>query len=99
MKELLDVYTNDGIVWISFGFFAQTLFFLRFMVQWIVSEVKQESIIPVSFWYLSIVGSIGLLVYAIHIKDPVFIVGNSIGFMVYIRNLTLIYKKKKTKIG
>jgi len=81
--------------WLIFGLLAQFLFFMRFVVQWIASEKRGESYIPVEFWYLSLFGSLGLLIYAIHRKDPVFILGLSIGTFIYIRNLTLIYKKKK----
>ena len=80
--------------WLIFGFLAQACFFLRFMVQWIVSEVKKESTIPKSFWYLSIAGGMGLLIYAIRIQDPVFIVGQSCGLIIYLRNLVLIHRKK-----
>jgi lipid-A-disaccharide synthase-like uncharacterized protein len=81
--------------WLIIGMFGQILFGLRFLVQWICSEVKQESHIPIAFWYFSISGGMILLFYAIHRKDPVFIVGQSMGLIVYVRNLRLIYKKGK----
>ena len=84
--------------WIILGLFAQFLFFLRFFVQWIVSEKKGQSIIPVSFWYLSIGGSILLLIYSIYRKDIVFILGQSVGSFVYMRNLILIHRKGKVAI-
>ena len=77
------------------GFLGQFLFASRFIVQWIYSEKKNESVIPISFWYLSIFGGLGLLVYAIFRKDPVIITGQSFGLIIYIRNLVLIYKKKR----
>lgn len=80
-------------LWIALGLFAQFLFFLRFFVQWIASEKKGESTIPISFWYFSIGGSLLLLVYSIYRKDIVFIIGQSIGSVIYMRNLMLIYKK------
>lgn len=80
--------------WIAFGVVGQLIFALRFILQWIASEKKKESHIPVLFWYLSLLGSIILLIYAIKRKDPVFILGQSTGFIVYIRNLMLIYKKR-----
>jgi lipid-A-disaccharide synthase-like uncharacterized protein len=73
---------------------GQAIFAMRFLIQWIASEKKKESHIPLLFWYLSLLGSIILLLYAIHRKDPVFILGQSTGFIVYIRNLMLIYKKR-----
>jgi lipid-A-disaccharide synthase-like uncharacterized protein len=84
------------IVWLSVGFLGQACFFMRFLVQWIVSEKKEESFIPVVFWYFSLGGAMLLLSYAIWRKDPVFIIGQSFGFVVYIRNLILINRKKNT---
>ena len=81
--------------WLIIGMAGQILFGLRFLVQWICSEVKKESHIPIVFWYFSISGGMILLVYAIHRKDPVFIVGQSMGIIVYLRNLRLIYIKEK----
>ena len=81
--------------WIALGLFAQLLFFLRFFVQWIASERKKESTIPVSFWYFSIAGSLLLLAYSLYRKDIVFILGQSIGSFIYLRNLILIHRKGK----
>ena len=80
-------------LWIILGLFAQFLFFLRFFVQWIVSEKKGQSTIPVSFWYFSIAGSFLLLIYSIYRKDVVFILGQSVGSFIYMRNLILIHRK------
>jgi len=77
------------------GFAGQILFFMRFLVQWIYSEKHKKSVIPVSFWYFSIGGSSLLLIYAILRKDPVFIVGQSAGFLIYFRNLYFIRHEKK----
>ncbi|MEW6536759.1 MAG: lipid-A-disaccharide synthase N-terminal domain-containing protein [Candidatus Auribacterota bacterium] len=88
--------TNQALtVMLVVGFGGQILFFSRFLVQWIISEYRRESVIPEVFWYLSIAGSSLLLTYAIYRKDPVFILGQSVGFVVYIRNIILINKKKK----
>jgi len=83
--------------WIILGLTAQIVFFLRFFVQWIVSEKNKKSTIPIAFWYLSIIGGIGLLTYSIHIKDPIFILGQSFGVLIYIRNLMMIHKKDDKK--
>ena len=80
--------------WLIFGLFGQLCFTMRFVVQWIASEKRKESVIPVSFWAFSLAGSLVLLIYAIYRKDPVFILGQAFGFTVYIRNLQLIFKKK-----
>ena len=79
------------------GFAGQTLFFMRFFVQWLYSEKHRRSMIPTAFWYFSIGGSSLLLVYAIIRKDIVFIVGQSTGFFIYTRNLYLIHREKREK--
>ncbi|MBW1824696.1 MAG: lipid-A-disaccharide synthase N-terminal domain-containing protein, partial [Deltaproteobacteria bacterium] len=71
--------------------------FSRFLVQWIASERRKESVIPLYFWYLSLSGGIILFFYAMHIRDPIFILGQSCGVFVYTRNLVLIFRKKKIK--
>lgn len=80
--------------WLVLGFFAQGFFFMRFLFQWIVSERRKESYIPNIFWFFSLSGGLLLLAYAIHRKDPVFILGQSLGSFIYLRNIILIYKKK-----
>ncbi|MFH0873075.1 MAG: lipid-A-disaccharide synthase N-terminal domain-containing protein [bacterium] len=80
-------------LWVLIGFAAQVLFSMRFVVQWIASERKRQSVIPVSFWYFSIAGSLVLLLYAIHRNDPVFTLGQAFGTFVYVRNLMLIYRR------
>lgn len=80
--------------WVVLGLVGQLCFGARFLVQWICSEIKKESVIPVAFWYLSILGGGIVLCYAIYRKDPVFILGQSTGVIVYLRNLILISKKK-----
>ena len=82
-------------VWIIIGFVGQALFFGRFFVQWIASEKRKESVIPVAFWYFSIGGGLVLLIYAIYRRDPVFIVGQGAGLFVYLRNLFLIRQKER----
>ena len=80
--------------WIVLGLIGQAMFFFRFLIQWIVSERKKQSVIPVSFWFLSIIGSLILLIYALHRKDSVFIIGQSTGTVIYVRNLMFVYKNK-----
>ena len=79
-------------LWYILGFLAQALFSARFLVQWIASERRGQSVVPIHFWILSLLGSGLLLVYAIHRRDPVFIVGQAFGSFVYIRNLMLLRK-------
>jgi lipid-A-disaccharide synthase-like uncharacterized protein len=78
------------------GFVGQAVFSGRFLVQWIASERAGRSVVPVTFWILSVVGSMILLIYAIHRRDPVFIVGQSAGFLIYFRNLWLIQRERRT---
>lgn len=85
--------------WLAVGMAAQSCFFLRFFIQWIVSEARRESVIPVSFWYLSLAGCAGLLAYSLHKMDPVFIAGQSLGMCVYMRNLYFIHNKKAGPAG
>jgi len=81
--------------WLVFGFIGQAMFTMRFIVQWIASEKKKESVIPVSFWFLSLAGGLVVIFYAIHRMDPVFILAYLPGNFIYLRNLYFIYKKKK----
>ncbi|XOB64953.1 lipid-A-disaccharide synthase N-terminal domain-containing protein [Deferribacteres bacterium DY0037] len=82
---------------VVFGFIGQVLFFMRFILQWLFTERYKKSTVPVSFWYFSIIGSFMLLTYAILIKDPIYILGQSTGAVIYLRNLYLIYKEKGVK--
>jgi lipid-A-disaccharide synthase-like uncharacterized protein len=79
-------------LWTAVGMVGQCIFGSRFLVQWLVSERSRRSVIPKAFWYLSIAGSMVLLSYAIHRRDPVFIVGEIGGFLIYVRNLVLLKK-------
>jgi lipid-A-disaccharide synthase-like uncharacterized protein len=81
--------------WLIIGFLGQFLFSMRFLVQWLQSERIKKSIIPVAFWYFSVAGGVTLLAYAIHRRDPVFIVGQGSGLLIYARNLYFIFKEKK----
>ena len=97
MSFFKELVKGESVFWLCLGFISQLIFFTRFLVQWVVSEIKKKSLIPVSFWYLSIAGSLGLMTYSVYRKDPVFIVGQGLGLAIYIRNLFLV-KKGKTKI-
>jgi lipid-A-disaccharide synthase-like uncharacterized protein len=81
-------------MWLVLGFAAQGLFFMRFFVQWLSSEIQGKSVVPLAFWYFSILGGSLLFIYSLHIKDPVFILGQGLGILIYIRNLMLIRKDK-----
>ena len=79
-------------IWVGVGLVGQAIFSARFIVQWIVSERRKRSVIPISFWFLSMAGSLVLLAYAVHRQDPVFILGQAGGMLVYSRNLWLILR-------
>lgn len=87
MNYFIEQFTDP---WVLFGFFAQFIFFLRFVFQWIASEKEKKSIIPISFWYLGITGSLMILIYSINRKDVVFIVGSILNILIYLRNIVLI---------
>ncbi len=82
-------------IWLIIGFTGQSCFFLRFLVQWISSEKQKKSVIPTAFWYFSIAGAAIVLCYAIYRRDPVFIVGQTTGFFIYLRNLYFISQEKR----
>ncbi len=95
IETYINNLSNTEILFLIIGFVGQGLFASRFIFQWIYSEKKGESHIPLIFWYLSIFGGLGLLTYAIFRKDPVIIVGQIFGIFIYVRNLILIYNKAK----
>ena len=97
ISSLFTNLTNLELIFMVIGFLGQGLFASRFIIQWIYSEKKGESSIPLLFWYLSILGGIGLLIYAIFRKDPVIILGQTFGIFIYLRNLFLIYRKRNEK--
>ncbi len=81
--------------WLVIGFLGQVLFTLRFIVQWLASERKRDSVVPVGFWWLSLMGGAALLSYAVFRRDPVIVVGQATGLVVYVRNLMLVSKAKQ----
>ncbi|GIT86652.1 MULTISPECIES: lipid-A-disaccharide synthase N-terminal domain-containing protein [Roseobacter] len=95
ISTFLGVDSRAEAIWIMIGFGGQFLFMMRFLVQWIVSERAKQSVIPVAFWYFSMGGAMILLSYAIYRGDPVFIMGQSLGMFIYIRNLFLIRSHRK----
>jgi len=94
MAVNLGFMTITLTVWTGIGFLGQAFFSMRFLVQWISSERVRRSVIPVAFWYFSVFGGATLLAYAIHREDPVFIVGQAAGLLIYGRNLYFIFRGK-----
>ena len=87
--------STKELIWIIVGFVAQFMFMMRFIMQWIYSERARRSIVPEVFWYFSLLGGALLLAYAIHRTDPVFIAGQSLGLLIYSRNISFIWREKK----
>ena len=76
--------------WVVVGFLGQALFSARFLIQWIASERARRSVVPLAFWFFSLGGGVTLLAYALYRRDPVFIAGQGVGLLIYLRNLMLI---------
>lgn len=89
------VFIDQFNAWVLLGFVAQACFTMRFVVQWIASERVKRSVVPVAFWFFSLFGGSLLLIYAIQRQDPVFIAGQGMGLIIYIRNLWLIANERK----
>jgi lipid-A-disaccharide synthase-like uncharacterized protein len=87
--------TWTELFWVSFGLFAQSMFAMRFILQIIASERVKRSIVPETFWYFSFAGGTGLLLYAIHKVDPVFMLGQALGLGIYARNIYFILRHKR----
>lgn len=90
--------STTEIVWLVVGFAAQLMFSMRFIVQWIASERARRSIVPEMFWYFSLAGGAMLLAYAIYRTDPVFILGQAMGLVIYARNVHLIWRHKRESV-
>lgn len=95
MSEIMPL--NANTLWLGIGFLGQTLFGMRFVVQWLSSERQRRSVMPLAFWYFSLAGGVTLLAYAIWRKDPVFIVGQGLGLAIYLRNLQFRLRERSTE--
>jgi lipid-A-disaccharide synthase-like uncharacterized protein len=95
LMHALHVNSQTELAWVIFGFCAQLMFTARFLVQWIASERAKSSVMPVAFWYFSLIGGAMLLAYAVYRRDPVFMLGQSLGVVIYSRNLWLIHAVRR----
>jgi len=91
---VLNISSAVGIAWVVFGLLGQVLFTGRMLVQWLVSERRKRSVVPVSFWWMSLGGASMLVIYFIWRRDIVGVLGQSTGWVIYVRNLWLIYRHK-----
>lgn len=98
-KEFIAETSQIELIWLVIGFAAQAMFSARFLIQWIASERMRKSIVPEAFWYFSFFGGAMLLSYAIHRQDPVFILGQAFGLVVYSRNIYFLWMHKRTGKG
>lgn len=96
---LHDVFVAQFNGWVLLGFVAQGMFTMRFVVQWLASERAKRSVVPVAFWFFSLGGGALLLIYAIQRQDPVFIAGQGLGLLIYIRNLWLIANERRAAMA
>lgn len=93
----LNISSWAGVAWVGFGFLGQVLFTARLLVQWVASEKSKKSVVPVAFWWLSLIGASMLVTYFIWRKDVVGVLGQGFGWFIYIRNLALIYRHHPEK--
>ena len=98
-KSALNVTTSWSLAWVAVGLLGQILFTGRMVVQWLVSEKEKASVIPVSFWWMSLSGASMLIIYFIWRKDVIGVLGQGTGWFIYIRNLVLIYKPRPAGDG
>lgn len=87
-----ELFSQLSDPWVMFGFGAQAMFMMRFVVQWLASEKAGRSTIPVAFWYFSLAGGIMLFTYAARRADLVFMMGQGLGLFIYARNLWFIHR-------
>ena len=90
-NRFLNVTSPIGIAWVGLGFLGQLMFTGRMLVQWLVSEREQRSVVPPVFWWMSLAGASMLLVYFVWRRDIVGVVGQTTGWIIYLRNIWLIY--------
>ncbi|MFN0007002.1 MAG: lipid-A-disaccharide synthase N-terminal domain-containing protein [Planctomycetota bacterium] len=95
LYKLFNITTPWGFLWVTLGFAGQALFTFRMLLQWLVSEREGRSVVPVGFWWGSLLGGLMLLTYFCWRKDIVGIVGQSTGAFIYVRNLVLIYRTRR----
>lgn len=89
--------STTDLIWVGVGFFAQLMFTMRFVIQWIASEKARRSVVPELFWYFSLGGGALLFAYSIYRFDPVFMLGQGMGLVIYIRNIYFVWSHKKSE--
>jgi len=97
IRRILNLTSWKGLFWVSIGLLGQALFTGRMVIQWLTSEREKRSVVPVSFWWLSLAGASMNIIYFLWRADAVGILGQSTGWFVYLRNLWLIYSVEASK--
>ncbi len=97
MQNILTWFLDRLTLWTFIGLFGQSLFMMRFVVQWIASERAKKSVMPEIFWYFSLGGGMIVFIYAIHQQDLVFILGQGLGIIIYLRNIYFIRKHARAE--
>lgn len=92
-RNVIAQVDNVALPWLIVGFVGQAVFGMRFVVQWIASERHKKAVVPVAFWYMSLIGSVIVLTYVIYRRDPVLIPSFSLNLLIYMRNLYFIHRK------
>jgi len=96
LDRVLNITSPIGFIWVSVGLFGQVLFTGRMVLQWLTSERQKRSVVPPMFWWMSLTGASMLVIYFIWRKDIVGVLGQSVGWFIYLRNIWLIHKPRKT---
>lgn len=94
-----EIFVTRFDFWLVFGIGAQLVFGSRFILQWVASEREGRSVMPLSFWFLSIVGGLMTLVYGFVRKEPVIIIGQALSTIIYARNLVLIFRERRRRVA
>ena len=93
VDRFIDYFQLD--FWVLWGLAAQGFFFLRLLIQWLRSEKEKKTVLPISFWWLGILGALMLFAYAIVRRDLVFIVTSILQLIIYYRNLVIALKSRE----
>lgn len=98
LLEYFNITSTRDLIWLTIGIVAQLMFSMRFLIQWISSEKARKSVMPVAFWWFSILGGLLLLAYGLYRGEPVIILGQAFGIVVYARNLWLIHAERRLSV-
>lgn len=94
MESVFNITSPVGLVWVGLGLLGQVVFTARMIVQWMASERERRSVVPVAFWWMSLIGASMLLVYFLWRRDIVGVLGQATGWFIYVRNLVLIRRAR-----